>query len=85
MTTYLQESTEFQEVIVTLDGQPYTDFEVSIVPYGDRPGEWQTATELDGKHGFMVEEMNIGEYWVYVRIHDSPETPVIMAGTVTIR
>lgn len=85
MTTYLKESVEFQQIVVTRDGVPTADFEVSIVPYGQRPGEWKAATTVDGKHGTMIQELDPGQYSIYIKIRDDPETPVLLAGRVTVR
>lgn len=85
MSTYLKETIEFQPIEVTRDGTPATDFEVSLVPYGQRPGEWVPAFELDGKRGIMIGNLDIGEYSIYTKIRDDPETPVLLAGRVIIR
>lgn len=85
MSTYLKESIEFQQIIVTVDGQPNTTFHVSLVPYGQRPGAWSPNMELDGKHGILVENLEPGEYWIYTKVEDNPETPVLLAGQVRIR
>ncbi|GGJ55613.1 hypothetical protein [Glutamicibacter ardleyensis] len=85
MSTYLKESIEFQQILVTVDGQPRTDFQVSLVSYGQRPGEWAANVEVDGKHGVMIENLEPGEYWIYTKVEDNPETPVLLAGRVYIR
>lgn len=85
MTIYLKESVEFQAIEVTRDGAATSDFEVCIVRAGERAAGWEPATVVDGKPGVMIEGLDFGEYWVYVRIQDNPETPVLRAGTVTIR
>lgn len=85
MTTFLKESVEFQHIVVTRDGIPATDFEVSIVPFGQRPSEWATAIELDGKYGIMIQNLDPGQYSIYTKIRDDPETPVLLAGRVSIR
>lgn len=85
MSTYLKESIEFQQIIVTVDGQPSTTFHVSLVPYGQRPGTWAPNMELDGKHGILIENLEPGEYWIYTKVEDNPETPVLLAGQVRIR
>lgn len=85
MSTYLKETIEFQPIVVTRDGTPATDFEVSLVPCGQRPSEWVPTIELDGKRGIMIENLDIGEYSIYTKIRDDPETPVLLAGRVIIR
>lgn len=82
---YYKETVEFQEVRVSVDGVPHSNFKVCLVPLGDRPEVWNDPFELDGKYGVMIEDMEIGQYWVYVRVEDNPEAPVLLAGTVTIR
>lgn len=85
MTIYLKESVEFQAIDVTRDGTTAADFEVCIVQAGARAEGWEPAAVVDGKPGVMIEGLDFGDYWIYVRIQDNPETPVLRAGTVTIR
>lgn len=85
MSTYLHESVEFQAITVARNGETHDVFEVALVPYGERPTDWKPAEELDGKHGIMIQGLAPGEYCIYVRVQDSPETPVMFAGQVRIR
>ena len=85
MPRYLKESVEFQEISVQADGNTHDNFEISVVPYGHRPGTWTNPDILNGKPGIMIDGFEVGDYGVYVRVQSAPETPVIFAGMFTIR
>jgi len=84
MITYLEESVEFQEVIVRVDGEKSDNFQVALVPIGERPTVWEEPTVLSGKRGVMIEGLPIGQYWIFARVRSEPETPVLLAGVVNI-
>jgi len=85
MNTYYKESTEFQEVGVSLDDLPTTQFEVAVLPVGTRPTtEWAQPYELEAKKGVLLEGLTAGDYAIWVRVTDLPETPVLYAGRVSI-
>lgn len=87
MNTYERETNEFQPVAVTLDGVPLlSNFEVALVPRGDRPTTWQSPVTIDSKPGLMITNLlGVGVYEVYVRITDMPEIPVVFAGSLVVR
>jgi hypothetical protein len=85
MNTYYKESTEFQEVGVSLDDLPTTQFEVAMLPVGTRPtDEWAEPYTLEGRKGVLLKDKTAGEYAIWVRVTDLPETPVLYAGRVSI-
>lgn len=88
MITFLKETLEFQPVSVKLDGVAVTTgVKFSVVLVVDNaavPGTWITATSLDGKIGFMVDNLDTGYYRVFAQITDNPEIPVKKVGTFRV-
>jgi len=80
-----RESTELVVVNVTVDNQPVTTFDVCVVPIGSRPTDFQAATVVDGKAGWLSGGLPVGLYNLYVRITDNPETIIDIAGQVSIQ
>lgn len=85
MNTYPRESTEFLEVIVEVDGEQVTDYQVQLAPYNERPGsEWAAPVQADGKRGVMVTGLQPGMYRIWAKVSDNPETPVVDCGLVLV-
>lgn len=88
MNTYLAESVEFLglDVTVTIDEvtTPATNFQVSVVPSGERPGGFVDSILLQGQRGILIAGYPIGEWAVYTKVTDNPEIPVELAGYFTI-
>lgn len=87
INTYPRESVEFQPILITLDGTPFTtaaDIEVSITAPSARPSTWIASTSLGGEIGVMIENLAVGSYTVWARITDSPEIPVINCGSFAV-
>lgn len=73
------ETTDFLRVPVTINGEPATAYEISIVTGRDRPTEdtWVAATtDDDGHTGIIITGLPAGQHDVYVRIDADPVTPV---------
>lgn len=86
MNTYYKESVEFQEVFVTLDDVPSTAFDCALLPVGNRPvaADWAAPYTLEDRKGLLLQNLAAGEYGVWVRVTDLPETPVLYAGRIAI-
>lgn len=86
MSSYPRETVEFVPVVVTVDGTAVTaGVEVSITEsLATRPTEWNAADTLDGKTGFMIDHETPGNRYVWARITDNPEVPVVYCGAITI-
>lgn len=87
INNYPRESVEFQPILITLDGDPVTnaaDVEVCITTPSARPSTWIASTSLAGEIGVMVENLSVGTYYVWARITDSPEIPVINCGAFAV-
>lgn len=80
-----RETQEFQPVRVVADGAILTDFEVAVVPRGDRPLDWQLPVQVEGQVGVMIVGLGPGPHEVFVRITDLPEIPVVSAGIIWIQ
>ncbi len=84
-------STEFVVADVTeIGGQPLTGATVgmAIVPYGTQPTVWSTPTvEFDGTSQLSASLLVTaaeGTWAVYVRLTDSPEQPILLAGLYNV-
>jgi hypothetical protein len=84
MNTYQRETTEFQEVLVGVNGSQTTSFEVALTAQGTRPTVWSQPTILEGKAGALLTGLTPGEYSIWVRVTDLPEVPVLHAGRISI-
>jgi hypothetical protein len=87
INNYPRESVEFQPILITLDGTPFTtaaDIEVSITAQNARPSTWIASTSLNGEIGVMIQNLAVGTYLVWARITDSPEIPVINCGAFAV-
>lgn len=87
INTYPRESVEFQPILITLDGTPFTtaaDIEVCITAPSARPSTWIASTSLGGEIGVMIQNLAVGSYVVWARITDSPEIPVINCGSFAV-
>lgn len=84
---FQRETYEFLPVGVYVDGTAVTNgVEFAIVDSGDRPTTWGTAVTIGTAIGVMVAgtALGVGTYEVYARVTDSPEIPVLDAGTFRI-
>lgn len=86
MNSYPRESVEFCALEVKVDAAAITTYDVQITAGLTRPvaGAWQANVPLDGKHGFMVQNLTPGTYRVWVRIADNPEAPVLELDSIYI-
>jgi len=84
MRTFPRETSEFLPLTVTLDGDPVTDYEVALAPYGDRPEAWEMAMDLDDAKGVMIDALAPGYWSVWARVTDNPEVPVMLVDTIAI-
>lgn len=75
-------------ITVTADGEPQTNFEVTLTGAGVRPTEFVPASGLDGGLGILIgdgtdfELVPARKYTVWIRFADDPEIPVQRVGTV---
>jgi len=76
-------------ITVTRLSAPITTWQITVVRRGKRPTAWADPDPLDGGLGVLVgpntaNVLTVGTYDVKVRVTDSPEVPVINAGTIVI-
>ena len=75
-------------ITVTADGDPTTEFEVTLTAPGARPLEWTEPTVLGSERGILVGNgtdfpLTAGrKYTAWIRYSDNPEEPVYRIGTV---
>ena len=84
---YQRETYEFQPINISVNGSAVTaGVEATIVELGARPSTWGTVTTIGTAIGVMVSgtALGVGTFEVYARISDSPEVPVLNAGTFRI-
>jgi hypothetical protein len=78
---YDRDSIEFCPVLVDVDGVTPApgDVEFAIVAYPGRPetADWVAPVVIDDQMGVMVEDLEVGQYEVWVRVSANPETPVL--------
>lgn len=87
-----RDSLEYLTVDVTAD-VVVTDVDLAIAPLSARPSSWTaaslsgaTASVLVGPGGTVELEPGYYPYTynVWVRVNDTPEVPVMLAGTLTL-
>lgn len=84
---FQRETYEFLPVAVTVNGTAVTtNVTAAIVELGTRPTTWGTVTTIGTAIGVMVNgtALGPGSYEVYAKVTDSPEVPVLNAGTFRI-
>ena len=84
---FQRETYEFLPVVVTANGSAVTNgVQAAIVAVGERPSTWGTVTTLGTAIGVMVAgtALGVGTFEVYARVTDSPEVPVLNAGSFRI-
>ena len=75
-------------IVVTADGTPTTEFEVTLTAPGTRPGDWSAPTVMGSERGVLIgygtdyELLPGRKYTVWVRYTDDPEIPVYRVGKV---
>lgn len=81
-----RETTEFQEVLVDVDGQPVTaGLELAFTRDDTRPVVWTPATIQDGKTGFTISGLAPGSYSIWIRITQTDgDKPVRFAGILIV-
>lgn len=63
------ETSEFEEISVTVDGEPVTaGLSYTLTTGNDRPAAWAPVDIQDGKTGILVHNLDVGEYRVWVRV-----------------
>lgn len=87
MTTWVipRESHELVgPITVSVDGTPTTDYQVQVVPDGDRPAAdgWADPTTTDSKQYVDVgpsssNVLDPGAYRIWAKVSASPEAPVL--------
>jgi hypothetical protein len=81
-----RDSKEFIPVVVTVDGATVTtNVEVALVKWSATATTWAAAITLDSRIGLLYDPAVAtltGTYRVRVRVTDSPELPVLDAGTI---
>ena len=85
---FQRETLEFQPINVWVNGSAVTtNVTAAIVELGVRPTTFGTVTTIGTAIGVMVNGTalgGVGTYEVYVKVTDSPEVPVLNAGTFRI-
>jgi len=85
LANFPRESTEFLALNVTVDGVAVTTgITVAVVGQRERPSTWTAPVTLGGKIGIMVSGYQPGDYYVWAKVSDSPEQPVIRAGSFRV-
>ena len=82
------ETVEFVPVTVTVGGTAVTTgIEFATLPEGARPQEadWKDADLLEGNSGVLIDGLQPGYYWVWVRVAAAPETPVFVGLHIRIK
>lgn len=82
-----RETLEFIPIAVTVNGEAVTqNVEFCIVGLDERPTAFAAAVTLDGSIGVMIDAsaLGVGLFRIFAKITDSPEVPVIDAGTFRI-
>jgi hypothetical protein len=81
-----RESVEFVPVVVTKGGVAITTgVTFALAVAGARPVTFTTPTTLGAQIGIMTTgSLATGSWTVWAKIVDSPETPVVEAGSFTI-
>lgn len=79
-----RETTEFQEIIATVDGEQVTDLQIAFTRDDDRPVAWTPAILVDGKTGFTITGMEPGTYSIWMKISTGADTPVRFAGVLIV-
>lgn len=85
--SYQYGSVEFQGVTVTKDGDAVTDnIKLAVVARGLQPGvsDWHDPVELDDMIGVLVSGLAPGAYYVWAKVTDNPETPVLILGSLAV-
>jgi hypothetical protein len=75
--SFPRETVEYLPLTATLDGTETSTFQVAVVPHNTRPTTWTPAP-------YLLQNMTPGVYDVYTKVTDSPESPVVQAGTIHI-
>jgi hypothetical protein len=80
--SYPRETVEYLPIDITVtdeNGDPIEDpdYEVSVVLNGERPEDWTAPP-------YLITALDPGTYDTYVRVTDSPEIPVALAGRFLI-
>jgi hypothetical protein len=84
---FQRETYEFQPIQVTVNGSAVTtNVTAAIVELGARPVTFGTVTTIGTAIGVMVNgtALGVGTFEVYAKVTDSPEVPVLNAGTFRI-
>ena len=83
--TYPRETVEFLPLTVKVNDTPVSDYEVTVLPYRQRPVTgWAACATLGSEHGVMVGGQPVGVSAVWTRVSDNPETPVVLACYLSI-
>ena len=72
-----RESVEYLPLTITVDGVEATDYQVSVVPRGQRPSTWVAGP-------YLIDGLAPALYDAYVRVVDLPERPVDQPVTFAI-
>jgi len=82
---YPRETVEFQPATVTVDEvEVTTGVKFAIVAEGARPTAWVDPVPVDGRIGVMLTGLTPGLYQVYAQVASTPETPVVLCGSLRI-
>lgn len=81
-----RETTEFQEIVVDVDGEPVLEgLELAFTTDDGRPVIWTAATIHEGKTGFTITGLAPGDYNIWIRINaGAADKPVRFAGILVI-
>lgn len=76
------------DVQIADDDAIYAELKVQVVPRDTRPisGEWVATTSRAGKTGFQQQPTaGPASFTIFAQVTDSPDVPVIEAGTLFIK
>lgn len=75
--TFPRETVEYLPLTTQVDGEDTDTYQVAVVPRNTRPTAWSAAP-------YLITGLTPGTYHVYVRVSDTPETPVVDVGPIVI-